>query len=96
MRLLKARYAQSHNDRYRRVGHRFQGRFDARVVRDDEHLAEACRYIWNNPVALGLCDRSDTWPWSGGFGQPRACTGASAGAHEHSGETSPPRPFSSR
>jgi hypothetical protein len=28
--------------------------------------------------------------------QARACTGASAGAHEHSGDTSPSRPFSDR
>ena len=67
MQLLKGRYARGFNDKYRRVGHLFQGRFDARVLRDDEHLGAACLYVWNNPVAVGLCDRVDEWPWSGRF-----------------------------
>ena len=58
-------YAQRFNKRYQRVGHLFQNRFHARVLRDDEHLANACDYVWNNPVRAGLCVEAFEWPWSG-------------------------------
>ena len=51
--------------RHGRAGHLFQDRFHARVIRDDEHLADACAYTWNNPVRAGLCDAAKQWPWSG-------------------------------
>jgi putative transposase len=65
MRTLNGSYAQRFNEKYVRVGHVFQGRFDARVLRDDEHLANACEYIWNNPVRIGLCKTVAEWPWNG-------------------------------
>ncbi len=67
MRVLNGFYAQQFNDKYRRVGHLFQGRFDARVLRDDEHLAAACEYVWNNPVRIGRCKSAADWPWNGSF-----------------------------
>jgi len=58
-------YAQRFNERYDRVGHLVQDRFHARVIRDDEHFATACRYVWDNPVRAGLCAEAHQWPWSG-------------------------------
>ena len=58
-------HAQRFNERHDRVGHLFQGRFHARVLRDDEHLANACVYVWDNPVRVGLCAEAHEWPWSG-------------------------------
>jgi REP element-mobilizing transposase RayT len=58
-------YASHFNARHGRVGHLFQDRFHARVTRDDEHVATACTYVWNNPVRAGLCVEAHEWPWSG-------------------------------
>src|SRR4051794_39802994 len=42
---LNGTYAQQFNEKYARVGHLYQDRFEAWVVRDDEHLANACEYV---------------------------------------------------
>jgi len=62
---LNGTHAQQFNERYGRVGHLFQGRFDSRVIRDDEHLAGAIEYTRNNPVRARLVETADQWPWSG-------------------------------
>jgi putative transposase len=67
MRRIKGRYARSFNDRHTRTGHLFQGRFEAYVIRDEEHLANSCAYVWNNPVRAGLREEASDWPWSGSF-----------------------------
>jgi len=56
-------YAQRINAGQRLSGHLFQGRF-ASYAMDDAHLMVAARYIENNPVAAGLVDRAEAWPWS--------------------------------
>lgn len=33
-------------------------------VRDEEERARILRYIHNNPVKAGLCERPEDWPWS--------------------------------
>ncbi|MCX7358007.1 MAG: transposase [Alphaproteobacteria bacterium] len=35
-----------------------------RYLRDDKQFASAKSYIENNPVAAGLCDTADAWPFS--------------------------------
>jgi hypothetical protein len=35
------------------------------VIETEEHLYDACRYVLDNPVPAGLCERTDDWPWSG-------------------------------
>lgn len=65
MRSLNGDYAREFNVRHGRIGHLFQGRYEIRVLRDDEHLENACAYIWNNPVAVDLAETIDAWPWSG-------------------------------
>ena len=66
MHLLNFRYAQRFNARHERRGHLFQERFHARVIRDDEHLTNACDYVLDNAVRAGLCASRDEWPWLGG------------------------------
>jgi putative transposase len=68
---LNGSHAQRFNERHGRGGHLFQGRFHARVLRDDEHLADVCHYTWNNPVRAGLCETGHEWPWSGRLLRPR-------------------------
>jgi REP element-mobilizing transposase RayT len=60
-------YAQGFNRRHGRKGHLFEQRFSARVIDAEEHFEAACRYILENPVRAGFCDRTDLWPWSGGL-----------------------------
>jgi REP element-mobilizing transposase RayT len=65
-------YAHEFNERHERTGHLFQSRFRARVIRDDEHLGNACAYVWNNPVRAGLCREAHEWAWSGALLRGRA------------------------
>jgi putative transposase len=71
---LNGRYAQSFNARYERAGHVFGARFSSWLIESEEHLAAAIRYVLENPVRAGLCDRPEDWPWSG----TRAALGAAA------------------
>jgi REP element-mobilizing transposase RayT len=64
MRHLNGTYAQRFNRRHDRRGHVFESRFVSWIVRDEEHLAAACRYVLANPVAAGLCDAVGDWPWA--------------------------------
>jgi REP element-mobilizing transposase RayT len=65
MRRLEGPYAQQFNAKHARVGHLFQERFHARVVRDELHFARVYEYILNNPVAAGMCPTPHDWPWTG-------------------------------
>ncbi len=62
---LNGLYAQRFNLRHRRTGHLFGDRFSCRVIEDEEHLFEACRYVVNNPVRAGMCAHANEWPWAG-------------------------------
>lgn len=33
------------------------------LIRDEKHLARACDYTERNPVAAGLCEQPEDWPW---------------------------------
>src|SRR4051794_29355901 len=70
MHLLNGRYAQAFNQRHGRDGHLFGDRFRARMIADEEHLAAATVYVFDNAARAGLCDYGDAWPWSGGRGPP--------------------------
>ena len=67
---LRATFADAHrrytgyiNARMRVTGHLWQGRFGS-VVMDEEHLANAVRYVSLNPVRARLVDKASEWPWS--------------------------------
>ena len=66
MHWLNGVYAARFNRRWGRVGHLFENRFAAWVMRDEAHWERTCRYILDNPVKAGLCEFADDWPWSGG------------------------------
>jgi len=61
---LNGDYAQWWNWRHERVGHVFQGRFNAQVVQDEAYLWTVCRYIVLNPVRAGMVRSPEHWPWS--------------------------------
>lgn len=85
MHRLNTIYAQRFNRRHDRRGHLFEERYSAYVIRDEDHLAEACRYVAANPVRAGLCDSINAWPWTwiaseqGGVGERAAGSAAVSG-----------------
>jgi len=64
MHRLAGRHAERFNRRYDRVGHLFQGRYEARRIGSDESLERVCRYVEDNPVRAGICATAEQWPWS--------------------------------
>jgi putative transposase len=66
MQQLHGRYAQLFNERHRRTGHLFGGRFWSVPIETDEHFEIASHYILDNPVTAGLVLRRHDWPWLGG------------------------------
>jgi putative transposase len=65
MHRLNCLYAMRFNKRYKRSGHLFQNRFDARLVEGDRHARAVSRYVVANPVRAGLCRDWRHWRWSG-------------------------------
>jgi putative transposase len=57
------RYTAYVNARSRWTGHLWQGRFGA-VAMDEDHLANAVRYVSLNPVRARLVERAQDWSWS--------------------------------
>ncbi len=64
MRELNGVYTQWFNQRHKRVGHLFQGRYNAILVEKDRHLLSLCRYMVLNPVRSGLVIKPEGWAWS--------------------------------
>jgi REP element-mobilizing transposase RayT len=57
-------YGQWWNRRHERVGHVFQGRFNAQIVQDDTYLLVVCRYDALNPVRAHFVRSPSDWAWS--------------------------------
>lgn len=64
MRQLNGVYTQRFNRAHRRVGHVFQGRYQAILVERDSYLLELSRYIVLNPVRAGMVRNPADWAWS--------------------------------
>lgn len=45
-------------------GHIWQGRFKSFIVKDDDHLLKALRYVEGNPVQARMVTSARDWPWS--------------------------------
>ncbi len=64
MKWLHGTYARECNRRRGRVGHLFRDRYGATRIRTDEQLVTAATYIAANPVAAGMCEAPEEWPWT--------------------------------
>lgn len=62
---LQQSYSQYFNLRHRKVGHVFQGRYQAIVCQKDAYLLELLRYIHLNPVRAGLSKDPKAYPYTG-------------------------------
>lgn len=65
MQNLMFRYTRHFNQRLRRNGHLFQGRFKSVLVDEEKYLLELVRYVHLNPVRSGLVKLPEEWRWSG-------------------------------
>jgi REP element-mobilizing transposase RayT len=57
-------YAMITNRKYGRIGHIFQGRYNAKYLRYKKDLKQVRRYIKQNPVKEGLVKKAKDYPWS--------------------------------
>lgn len=64
MRQLNGVYTQRFNRRHGRVGHVFQGRYQALLVQKAGYLLELSRYIVLNPVRARMVRTAREWRWS--------------------------------
>ena len=64
MELLHGGFARAYNRRHGRRGVLFESRFNATRIKDQAHFFEVIRYVARNPVAAGLVERPQDWPWS--------------------------------
>ncbi|MBI3301593.1 MAG: transposase [Deltaproteobacteria bacterium] len=61
---LQFTYTRYYNRRYRKVGHLFQGRYQAILVDRDTYLRELVRYVHLNPARLRPPGDPRRYPWS--------------------------------
>ena len=64
MRHLNGVYTQQFNRHHERVGHVFQGRYQAIIVQKETYLLELTRYIVLNPVRAQMVRSTKEWRWS--------------------------------
>jgi putative transposase len=64
MRQLNGVYTQAFNNKHKRAGHLYQGRFKSILIQKDNHLLEVCRYIVLNPVKAGIVHIPEGYKWS--------------------------------
>ena len=63
MQHLNGEYAQWWNQRHRRRGYVFQGRFKDQIVQDDCYLMTLIGYVARNPLRARLVDDLSEWRW---------------------------------
>jgi putative transposase len=64
MRDLNREYSHEFNNRHDRVGTLLRKRYGSRRIEGGVDLIGAYAYVVLNPVAEGLCNRPEDWPWS--------------------------------
>jgi REP element-mobilizing transposase RayT len=64
MRKVCTAYAMIINRKYDRIGHVFQGRFEAKYLRYKKDVKQVRSYIKQNPVKEGCVKKAKDYPWS--------------------------------
>jgi putative transposase len=64
MQAFGRRYVPYFNERYKRSGSLFEGRYRSLVIDEDSYWVTCMRYVELNPVRAGLVDRPETYRWS--------------------------------
>ncbi len=61
---INSAYTGHFNRRHQRIGHLFQGRYQALLVDKDSYLLQLSRYIHLNPVRAGIVEKPEDFRWS--------------------------------
>jgi len=64
MRRLSKLYTTNFNEKYKLVGHLFQGRYMSVLIEDDAYFLQISRYIHRNPVKANMVAYPLDYPWS--------------------------------
>ena len=64
MQRLNIRYGKYYNKKYQRVGYVFRDRFKSEGIYSEEHLYNCIKYIYNNPVKAGICNKAEEYQYS--------------------------------
>ena len=64
MQSLGRRYVRYFNDRHKKSGNLWEGRYRATIIDSERYLIECMRYIDLNPVRSGVVPEADAFPWS--------------------------------
>lgn len=64
MQSVGRRYVRYFNDRHRRTGTLWEGRYRATIIDTEEYLFTCCRYIEENPVRAGMVSHPSRYRWS--------------------------------
>lgn len=64
MKQLSNAYTQYFNNKHKRQGALFQGRYKAVKIDTDNQLIHVSRYIHLNPYVANLCEKAENYPWS--------------------------------
>lgn len=67
MHLINLSYARYFNNKYKKSGHLWQGRFRSKVIDDETYFLELLNYIENNPVRAKMVTTPEDYPWSSAF-----------------------------
>lgn len=59
-----AKYVRWYNNKYKRYGHLFQGRYNSKPIETVRYYLTTLVYIHNNPVHAGICRIPSEYPWS--------------------------------
>lgn len=64
MRRINSMYAKYFNKKYNYVGHLFQGKYFAEIIKNDTHLVTVSRYVHLNPVTAEIVKNPYDYKWS--------------------------------
>ena len=61
---LNTRYGCYYNKKYKRVGYVFRDRYKAEGIYTENHLYSCIKYIYDNPVKAGICNKPEEYLYS--------------------------------
>jgi len=64
MHRINNQFSRYYNQKNKRTGHVFENRYRGYHVMDDRYLLSLLRYIHQNPVSAGICQRVSDYAWS--------------------------------
>lgn len=64
MQRLNTIYGKYYNQKYNRVGYVFRDRYQSEGIYSEEHLYNCIKYIYENPVKAGICNKAEEYLYS--------------------------------